>query len=322
MTGNSWVDAMTKVFLWLGSLVLPKPPEPKLKQSAEMTNSELREALFGLAWPLTDNIGRIHQASFDGRAVDDPRWHHALPTTVQMHVRGLITAASDSYGLACIGLQSWASAAALGPIRHLGETLVLVRWLLDGDEREQRARGYALTAAAIKSVDAMTRELGKLADSEQSQRIAAHKTTAIGRLRTDLAALRTEDGLEQQSVPQRKALFGKYLPDAGYLVFVLLSNAGSHPGAVQSTLFFADPGSASVVYDFVGPDLQIERAFWISQAIGLYIELCRLAGPVLGWENWGSIVDWAEARLHDLGPEVSGRWQERRGRSVYVGEMA
>ena len=96
---------MTKFFDWLGSRLPGLPLETPVAGPAEMTDSQLREAIFGVSVRLIDYaIGPWLQQGFDGGAVNDPRFRHPMPTTAGMHVLMMFAAAHDSASLAAIAL--------------------------------------------------------------------------------------------------------------------------------------------------------------------------------------------------------------------------
>src|SRR5579862_2539948 len=105
-----------------------------------MSDEQLLTAIAGLARSLVDDLAPIHSRSFHPRPYDDPRWHYRMPTTPAMHLRSLYTTGNDAFCLAFLGLRANASAAALGPIRHVYESLAVARWLSEVDTNEQRER--------------------------------------------------------------------------------------------------------------------------------------------------------------------------------------
>jgi hypothetical protein len=284
-------------------------PTPEPAHPARMSDPQLLRAVVNVGAGLLDGLAPIHQASFHPRPVDDPRWHHGMPTTVAMHIRGLYTTGNDSFCLAVLGLKANASAAALGPIRHLYETLAVARWLTEPGAAEQRERAFALTRDSIAWLEKnYVSALGALGDDPEleplQQRMRSRRTAAMSE---DLAAIAREDGLRNDvRLPNRRDLFTTYLDDAGgYLSFALLSTAGSHPGALQSTLFYGVPG-VGVDYDFKG--LHALRAYWLSGAGVVHLELCRLCGPICGWTNQETLLTSAESSLTPLAQEAQKRF--------------
>ena len=79
-----------------------------------------------------------------GTDLNGGRFPHPMTVTVRGHV--LMDAdANDAYGLTVIGLGKHATAASLGPIRFLVESLAWLSWLLeDPDDMVRRARAYRL----------------------------------------------------------------------------------------------------------------------------------------------------------------------------------
>lgn len=308
------LDGATRVFDELGSVVGRLVPTPPPKPPGDLTDAELRSAVFRVGGRLLDDMGPVHQASFGGRVTDDPRWHHALPTTVEMHVRILFTAATDSYGLALLGLRAHASASALGPIRHQAESLGILRWLLEpGEQTERRERAFAITRDSISLFQRIADGFEAAVHADADLRAAAPRfRRSVSDMQAALAQIAAEDGLRNDVVlPTRRTLFDRYL--GGYLFFRALSVAGSHPGAAQATLFYGVPGVGVVDFDFKGGD--VERAFWLSEAIELELELCKLAAPICGWRDL-EVIQHGEASLRPLAEEATGRWTERRKRSL------
>lgn len=315
VTGNPIFDSMTKIFLFLGrqteQLLGWKPPPSatdERKPPTDMTDKEIREALFRAAADLNDTIGRIHQASFP--ATDDPRWRYNVPTTVDMHVRAMFTHASDAFGVAIMALQNHASAAALAAIRHLAESLTRVRWLLEpSDTKQRRERAYAITQEAITWQFKMSRHVKEAATAADPPDLARKIAARADATQARLTELMKQDGLQAVKVPGRPKLFADYMPGIGYVLFALLSSVGSHPAAAQSALFYSEPSTGNAVYDL--QELNITRAYWIARAISLYTDLCKAAAPILGWKEWDKIITTAGTKHQHLSDEADRRYQQR-----------
>lgn len=132
ITGNRLIDTMTKVFAWLGKhtdQLIPRPPAPPPQAPAEMTDQRLHHAIHDIGAGLLNGLGPILQESFvrygSSTSMSDPRFPHAMPVTVRGHVLTMVTEASDAFGLSPLGLREHASAAALGAIRIIAETLTM-----------------------------------------------------------------------------------------------------------------------------------------------------------------------------------------------------
>jgi hypothetical protein len=61
-----------------------------------------------------------------------------------------------------------------------------------------------------------------------------------------------------------------------------------------------------------GSRLRASGVDWVTMALRLFVEMCRLCAPVIGMVGWEPIVDRASARANELEPEVVRRWVERR----------
>jgi hypothetical protein len=148
VTGNPAIDTMTKVFDWLGrqvDQVLPRPPAPPRPAPANMTDEQLHHAIHDIGASLLNGLAPIIQESFAryGNVIADARFRHAMPTTVRGHVLAMVTEANDAFGLSLLGLRQHATAAALGPIRNIAETLAWAKWLLESpDKYVRQARAY------------------------------------------------------------------------------------------------------------------------------------------------------------------------------------
>ncbi len=305
-TGNPVFDRMTQVFLFLGHLASPRPPTPAEPES--MSDADLRHGCCSLACGLVNDLGPIVQASFSGSAVDDPKWHHPWPTTVEMTIRQLFMMSLDAFGTASIVMEQNASAACLGNIRTAAECHVYIRWVLDGREAaEQRSRAIALTSAALKYALSSVGHWERNAVGQDASSIAHHFKNVIIETKTDLADLAKQRELTIPNIPAATALFDSYLPGA-YFMFALLSNIGSH--ALPSPSFYGDPGTGSLIWDFKG--LNVERSYFITQACEIQLATCKLTAPVCGWSGYEDLLARVEERLNLLAEEASKRLRARR----------
>ena len=242
----------------------------------------------------------------------DPRFPHGTSTTVRDHVLTMFTSAHDSFGLSVIGLGKHATAAALGPIRSVAETLTLTRWLLDRpSEADRRGRAYRLTQNAIDQLREDARLLRKVSPNDaQALQIADWMGDSADRMERNLQAMAQQDQVtiagKPPSASKRAAQF--LSGTSGYMLHTLTSAAGVHPGAQRAVLFYGNPGTQILDFDFKG--MHTVRAFWIAMSIELHLELCRLVVPVLGWQRWEAALDALDRKLRPLAEEAQRRFAE------------
>jgi hypothetical protein len=238
-----------------------------------------------------------------------PRFPHAMPVKVRGQVLTMVTEANDAFGLSLLGLREHATAAALGAIRIVTETLAWARWLLeDPDEDARKARAYRLTLNGIEgSYSRVAETIERVAGpSEEARWLAA----AGQRMKDDLNALASQDGVTVPASPgSMSRLAQQYLPEhGGYLFYSLLNSAGAHPGMPRAFQFYGTPG-AGVDYDFKGKHLM--RAYWIAQSILLNLDMCDLAASVLGWgQEWETLAEQTRNHLQPLAEEAGRRFIE------------
>jgi hypothetical protein len=165
----------------------------------------------------------------------DPRFPHGTPTTVRDHVLTMFTSAHDSFGLSVIGLGKHATAAALGPIRSVAETLTLTRWLLDSpSETDRQGRGYRLTQNAIDQLREDVRMLRKVSPNDtQALQMADWMADSADRMERNLQAMAQQDQVNIASKPPSASKRAAQLLSgtSGYMLYTLTSAAGVHPGA-------------------------------------------------------------------------------------------
>ena len=150
--------------------------------------------------------------------------------------------------------------------------------------------------------------------SELTVHVAPMLGTAAERMSSRLRELADEDGVTIAVKPRRSALLEKYLPESGgYMFYSLLSNAGVHPGAGRAQAFYGRPGKAVIDFDFKG--LHHVRAYWLSVNIRLYLDLCDLVEPVLGWPEWQTLTGQIRARLEPLAQEAQQRYLDASKRT-------
>jgi hypothetical protein len=318
VTGKAIIDSVSKALLWIDRQIElisgPAPQPAPAPAPPDMTDAQLHHAIHGIGATLLNTHARFLQDSLAryGATTGDPRFPAAMPATVRSHVLMMIIQANDSYQLALLGLRERATASALGPIRNVAETYVYAKWLLESPEEKIRlGRAYRLTLNAVDQLREQKRTLQKAAPrSELTGQIAPILGTAAKRMRSRLAELAHEEGVTIAAKPRRSELLAKHLPDSGgYLFYSLLSNAGAHPGAGRAQAFYGRPGRAVIDVDFTG--LHHVRAYWMSANIRLYLGLCDLAGPVLGWPEWDALTGQTRTRLEPLAQEAQQRYLGR-----------
>lgn len=318
VTGKTIIDSITRGLGWLDRqieiMVGPTPRPAQTSAPAELTDVQLHHAIHDVGATLLNSHGPVLQDSFAryGAALSDRRFPAAMPTTVRSHVLMMIIQANDSYGLALLGLREHATASALGPIRNVAETYAYAKWLLESpDENVRLGRAYRLTLDAIDQLREQKRILEKVAPgSERTRQVAPMLGTAAERMSRRLTELAHEDGVTIAAKPRRSELLKQHLPDSGgYMFYSLLSNAGVHPGAGRSQAFYGRPGKAVIDFDFKG--LHHIRAYWISVDIRLYLDLCNLVEPVLGWPEWKALSGQTRANLEPLAQEAQQRYLGR-----------
>jgi hypothetical protein len=304
--------------LWLDrqiELMAGPTPQPAAAPAPpDMTDVQLHHAIHDIGATLLNRHGRFLQDSFAryGATLGDPRFPAAMPTTVRSHVLMMIIQANDSYGLALLGLREHATASALGPIRNVAETYVYAKWLLESpDENVRLGRAYRLTMNAVDQLREQKRMLEKVAPrSELTLQLAPMLGTAAEGMRSRLTELAQEEGVTIAAKPRRSELLEKHLPDSGgYMFYSLLSNAGVHPGAGRAQAFYGRPGRAVIDVDFKG--LHHVRAYWMSANIRLYLDLCDLVEPVLGWPEWETLTEQTRTELEPLAQEAQQRYLGR-----------
>jgi hypothetical protein len=237
--------------------------------------------------------------------------HASITTTIDTYRHlAMATEANDAFGLSLLGLREHATAAALGAIRIVAETLAWARWLLeDPGEDVRRARAYRLTLNGIEGCyGRVAATLERVAgQSEEATWLAA----AGQRMKDDLTAMAIQDGVSIPANPGRSLsrLIEQYTPDhGGYLFYALLNSAGAHPGAARTFQFYGTPG-VGVDYDFKGK--HHVRAYWIAQSILLHLDMCDVAGPVLGWgQGWQALAERTRNQLGPLAEEAARRYVE------------
>jgi hypothetical protein len=317
--GNSLIDGVTRAWDQLVQQIddflgWSPGPVPTVRRPSAMTDGELRAALRAIAAGLAGAIDPVGPAAVP--AAGDTRWRFNLPASVQTHVPAMFAEASDAFRLAATGLEDHASPASLAAVGRLAETLARARWLLEPpDDRQRRERGYALAAAAIARVRAISEHAGRTGAADHAA-LAGEIADRAATMEARLAELIAADGLEAVRVPKRGRLLQGYLPD-GVDLFALLSAADSRPALTPSALFYSEPGTSDALRDF--QRLHLTRAYWLAQAIILYADMCQVAAPVLGRGDWAETIATAGTRFRPLCHEAGRRYRLRLQRGLHPG---
>jgi len=177
-------EAAAKAMSWLAGRVeelVSGLASPAPVSAADMTDQQLLEAIHDLGGRLLNGLAPMIPETFArlpwSTEQSDPRFPHAMPVKVRGHVLSMTTEANDAFWLSLYGLHKYATAAALGAIRNVAETLAWTAWLLeDTDADVRRARSYRLTLNAIDSYRSMWKTLEKTAGSSgQANTLRASK---------------------------------------------------------------------------------------------------------------------------------------------------
>ena len=224
--GSMGVSTMSGISRWLSGKIGQRIPGSRtraLPAPADMTNQQLLQAVHLVGAHLLNGLAPIIQPSFArwGSAAEmgDPRFPHAMPIKVHGHVLTMVTEANDAFGLALLGLREHATAAALGAIRFVAETLAWERWLLDDpDEDVRRARAYRRTMHGIESYTNVGRTLQRIAD-QSAEAQARWLLAAAQQMKDDLTAMAAQDGVSIPANPgSASKLMEQYAPQhGGYL---------------------------------------------------------------------------------------------------------
>jgi hypothetical protein len=315
-TGNSLIDGVAKAWDQLVQQIdeflgWSPGPVPTVRRPSAMADGELRAALRAVAAGLASAVDPARRVGLP--AGSDSRWRFNLPATVQTHVPALFAEASDAFSLAVTGLDEHASPSTLAAVGRLAEAMARTRWLLEpSDARQRQERGYALAAAAIARLRAISDRAGGADHAGLAGEIADRAATMGSRLAELIAA----DGLQAVPVPKRGHLLQEYLPDGAEL-FALLSAADSRGAVTPSALFYSEAGTGDALRDF--QRLHLTRAYWLAQAITLYADMCQVAAPVLGRGDWEQTIATAGARFRPLCQEAGRRYRQRLQRGLHPG---
>lgn len=278
---------------------------------SSMSDEYLQQTIHDVGGRLLNNLAPLVQVTFAvDAATEAVPFVQSVPTSVRGHVLMLFMSAYDSFGLVLRSLNYQAHSAALGPIRSMAETLALEKWLLESDDPNVRlgracrlivdaAEQYQVQRQVLDRVVAESSQRrvlsGLLLDGEQKLRVAA----------SDLAARSNIQIAESHGTASR--LMERFLPEhGGYLLYSLLSSAGVHAGALRNKFFYGQPDKGILDFDFKG--MFVARGYWTGTAISLYLELCDLVAPILGWGNWHSLSNTTHNELGPLVQEVEKRF--------------
>ncbi len=228
------------------------------------------------------------------------------------------TDANDAFGLTITGLKRHAHAAALGPIRFILESLAWLNWLLeDPDDKVRRARAYRLTMNAIENVRNGGNTLSRVtSNADHAAQLNSRLAAASDRMKHELLVLADEDGVTIPPNPGSVSkLAERYLSGhGGYLTYALLNSAGAPPGPIRGFMFYGDLETGFTDYDF--KHMFDRRAHWTAVAIRLYLDVCDLTAPMLGWPDWDATAAATRRRLQPLADEAEKRHEEPMRRAL------
>jgi hypothetical protein len=320
--GNSLIEGVTKawdqVLQQIDDLLGWSPgPVPSMRRPSAMADGELRATLRAVASGLIEaTVPAAHAAPAAPAARGDDRWRFNLPAVVDTHVPAMFAEASDAFRLAVGALDDHASAAALAAVGRLADSVTRARWLLEpSDPGLRRERGYALAAAAIHRLKAISGHAEQAADTDDAD-LAGEIADRAATMEAKLAELRLTDGVPELKVPKRRKLLEGYLP-VGADPFALLTAADPQPASTPSALFYCEPGTGDPLRDF--QRLHLTRAYWLAQAITLYADMCEVAAPIMKRGDWAETIPAAERRFRPLCEEAGKRYRQRLRRGLHPG---
>ncbi len=314
VTGNPIVDGVSRLLLFLGSLLDPQLA-PRTKCPAQLNDEELREAACRVAIALVDELGLIVQEGSDGTPAEDPSWHRPWPTTVEAFIRSTFMSGFDAFGTVALSLGMNTSVASTSNVRAAAQCHVLMRWVLDADtDAEQRSRVLAMTRASIDKARSSLANWEHATPPTQGSGMIAYVRQALDAAESDVDALISEHGLNVPPPPDRESLFDRYLP-RGYATFAMTSDVGS-PSGPSPFFFYGDSDfsgeseTGTPNWDYLG--LHVERAFWIAQACRIQLDNYQLAAPVCGWVNHEHVLKLIADELALVDAEAEKRFTTRR----------
>jgi hypothetical protein len=210
---------------------------------------------------------------------DDERWPWGFPLRHELQLRFLLLGALDVYEVTANAIRARATLQVFSTIRHLSETLVLVKWMCEPASDDDRQRlAYGVLKSQLPRWAKMLRE--DAADDPDAMEVVAEAEQMLA----DLSLLAEEDGVgEIPALPGRRELYTEYFPIAGYGAFALQSELGSHPGPIAH-LLFVEHREAGRVVD-VGAAWE-ERTFWSSVMGMLLGQVLEAVARCLGWTEW------------------------------------
>jgi len=308
VTGNPMVDGLSRLLLFLESLVRPQQGVPS-KCPADLDDVELRDAACKVAITLVDGLGLIVQEGPDASAADDPSWHRRWPRTVEAFVRSMFMTGFDAFGTAAVALGTNTSVTSISNVRVVAECHVLMRWVLDGEtETEQLSRVLAMTRAGIDDARRSLAHWDRATHRTQESHMVAYVRETLDDAQWDLDELIDGHGLTLPSRPDSAALFDRYLP-RGYVTFTLASDIGAPPGP-SPFFFYGESETGTDKWGYRG--LHVERALWIAEACWIQLENYQLAAPVCGWVNHEHFLKHVADDLAIVDAEAEKRFATKR----------
>jgi hypothetical protein len=170
---------------------------------------------------------------------------------------------------------------------------------------------------AIESYRSVGDTLNRLAsNSADAKEVRSHLASGYDQMKRELLVLADEDGVTVPPNPgSASKLAERYLSEhGGYLTYAMLSSAGAHASLVHGFLFYGDPETGFADYDF--KRMFDRRAYWTALAIQLYLDICDLTAPVLGWPDWEATAAATRRRLQPLADEAKRRYEEPMRRAL------
>jgi hypothetical protein len=251
----------------------------ELPSPATLSDSDLLRHIVGHGGRLLLLVQRQHDKTFSPVA-EDPRWPFALRLSFELQHRYLMAVALDAFDVAVGTLGKRASQQALGAIRFLAEAVATAMWLCEPTNTPHRQyRAFRLMYRTARRTEGLARNM-PMDDPRSNDALAL----AI-QMKEKVEEIARQDGMATlRESPDRPSLFNTYLPQFGHRYFMLLSEFGSHPGALGVLLFAVDHESRVVYFQYTGAVRQ--RAFWISAACQLFVALSHVLGRARGWEQW------------------------------------
>lgn len=285
--GRPLANAIARFQGWLrekSNRLLGYPLNAQQVPAAAMTDEQLHGAIYRVGAELLNCVStRVLMPAYSRKGIKgDPRFPHGLPTTVRDHV--LMFTSDDSFGLSVIGLGKHATAAALGPIRTIAETLALTKWLMESpSDADRQGRAYRLTLSALDQRRRDARMLRKACPSDaQALKMADWLADSADTMERSLQSMANQDHVAVAGKPPSASMLAAlHLSGAdGYMFYSLTSAAGVHAGAHRAALFYSKPGSkaGTAILDFDFKGMHAQRAYWIAVSIELHLKTLPSGG--------------------------------------------